>query len=80
MTEQELLTIITGGESSTAQFKERLPHPDSLADENEIFDTSIKDIDTHLFSEYFKKEYKISYEDKGMTLEEALITEKWAGI
>jgi len=76
MTEQELLTIITGGESSTAQFKERLPHPDSLADEIEIFETSIKDIDTHLFSEYFKKEYKISYEDKGMTLEEALITNK----
>jgi len=56
--EQELLKIINGGESSTVQFKERLPHPDSLAhemiaDEIEIFDTGIKDLDTRLFSEYF---------------------------
>jgi len=76
MTEQELLAIINGGESSTAQFKERLPHSDSLTDEIEIFDTSIKDIDTWLFSEYFKKKYKMSYEEKGMTLEEALINNK----
>jgi len=190
MTEQELLTIINGGESSKAQFKERLPHPDSLAhemiafsnshggkiifgvndktgklnglsfseiqqinqqvvniasqkvyppvyletetvsvksnqivvvsieeglskpykdsngtiyvkngsdkrkvtsndeiarllgsknllaDEIEIFDTSIKDIDTHLFSEYFKKEFGQSYEEKGLTLEEALRAKK----
>jgi len=33
LTEQELLQIINGGESSTVQFKERLPHPDSLAHE-----------------------------------------------
>jgi len=190
MTEQELLTIITGGESSTAQFKERLPHSDNLAhemiafsnshggkiifgvndktgdlnglsyseiqqvnqqvvniasqkvyppvyletetvfvkgnqivvvsieegiskpykdsngtiyvkngsdkrkvtsndeiarllgsknllaDEIEIFDTSIKNIDTRLFSEYFKKEFGQSFEEKGLTLEEALIAKK----
>jgi predicted HTH transcriptional regulator len=46
------------------------------ADELEIFDSSIKDIDTRLFSEYFKKEFEISYEEKGLTLEEALIAKK----
>jgi len=190
MNEQELLQIINGGESSTAQFKERLPHPDSLAhemiafsnshggkiifgvnnktgelhrlsfseiqqinqqvlniasqkvyppvyletetvsvkdnkivvvsiqegiskpykdsngtiyvkngsdkrkvtsndeiarllgsknlhaDEIEIFDTSIRDIDARLFSEYFKKEFGQSYEEKGLTLEEALKAKK----
>ena len=33
MNEHELLQIINGGESSTAQFKERLPYPDSLTHE-----------------------------------------------
>ena len=33
MNEQELLKIINGGESSKVQFKERLPHIDSLAHE-----------------------------------------------
>jgi len=47
-----------------------------LADETEIFDTSIKDIDTRLFSEYFKKEFGMSYEEKGLTLEEALNAKK----
>jgi predicted HTH transcriptional regulator len=47
-----------------------------LADETEIFDTSIKDLDTRLFSEYFKKEFEMSYEDKGLTLEEALVAKK----
>jgi len=47
-----------------------------LADEIEIFDSSIKDIDVRLFSEYFKKEFEMSYEDKGLTLEEALIAKK----
>ena len=68
MNEQELLQIITGGESSTIQLKERLPHPDSFADETEIFDTSIKNLDKWLFSEYFKKEFGISYEDTPVRL------------
>jgi predicted HTH transcriptional regulator len=190
MNEQELLQIISGGESSTVQFKERLPHPDSLAheiiafsnsrggkiifgvndktgdlhglsfaeiqqinqqivnvasqkvyppiylttetvsaegnqivivsieeglskpykdlngtiyvkngsdkrkvtsndeiarllgsrnltaDEIEIFDTSIKDMDSRFFSEYFKKEFGMTYEEKGLSLEEALIAKK----
>jgi len=47
-----------------------------LADEIEIFDTSIKDIDTRLFSDYFKKEFGQSYEEKGLTLEDALKVKK----
>jgi len=47
-----------------------------LADEIEIFESSIKDIDTRLFSEYFKKEFGQSYEEKGLTLEEALKAKK----
>ena len=47
-----------------------------LADETEIFDSSIKDLDTRLFSEYFKKEFGMSHEEKGLTLEEALIAKK----
>ncbi|MDR0503161.1 MAG: putative DNA binding domain-containing protein [Treponema sp.] len=47
-----------------------------LADETEIFDTNIKDIDARLFSDYFKKEFKKSYEEKGLTLEDALKAKK----
>ena len=47
-----------------------------LADEIEIFETSIKDIDARLFSEYFTKEFGQSYEEKGLTLEEALKAKK----
>ncbi|MCL2270083.1 MAG: putative DNA binding domain-containing protein [Treponema sp.] len=47
-----------------------------LADETEIFDTSIKDLNVWLFSDYFKKEFRKSYEEKGLTLEEALKVKK----
>jgi len=47
-----------------------------LADETEIFDTSIKNVDKWLFSDYFKKEFGISYEEKGLTLEQALYAKK----
>jgi len=47
-----------------------------LADETEIFDSGIKDLDTRLFSEYFKKEFEMAYEEKGLTLEEALAAKK----
>jgi predicted HTH transcriptional regulator len=40
MTEQELQKIISGGESSKIQFKERLPHIDSLAHELIAFSNS----------------------------------------
>ena len=47
-----------------------------LADEMEIYDTSIKDLNIWLFSEYFRKEFGISYEEKGLSLEEALLAKK----
>ncbi|MDR2730135.1 MAG: putative DNA binding domain-containing protein [Treponema sp.] len=47
-----------------------------LADETEIFDSGIKNLDIRLFSEYFRKEFEITYEEKGLTLEEALIAKK----
>ena len=46
------------------------------ADETEIFDSGIKDIDGRLFAAYFKKEFEMTYEEKGLTLEEALIAKK----
>jgi predicted HTH transcriptional regulator len=47
-----------------------------LADETLIPNSCIKDLDVRLFSEYFKKEFEMSYEDKGLTLEEALAAKK----
>jgi len=47
-----------------------------LADETEIFDTSIKDLDVRLFSEYFKKEFGQSYEERGLVLEDVLKVKK----
>ena len=47
-----------------------------LADETEVYDTSIKDINVWLFSEYFKKEFGMSYEEKELTLEEAIHVKK----
>ena len=47
-----------------------------FADEMEIFKTGIKDLDARLFSEYYKNEFKMSYEEKGLTLEEALRVKK----
>lgn len=43
-----------------------------LADEMEVFDTAIDDIDERLFADYFKREFKVSYQEKGLTYEEAL--------
>ncbi len=42
----------------------------------EISNSDIKDIDARLFSEYFKKEFEMTYEEKGLTLEGALIAKK----
>jgi predicted HTH transcriptional regulator len=47
-----------------------------FADETLIFNSGIKDLDTRLFSEYFKKEFEMTYEEKGLSLEEALIAKK----
>lgn len=43
-----------------------------LADEMEVYDTSIDDIDEKYFAEYFKKEFGQSLEEKGLTYERAL--------
>ena len=40
MNVQELFQILEGGESSKVQFKERLPHPDSLVKELIAFSNS----------------------------------------
>jgi len=47
-----------------------------LADETEIYDSCLKDLDVRLFSEYFIKEFEQTYEEKGFTLEEALKAKK----
>jgi predicted HTH transcriptional regulator len=47
-----------------------------FADEMEVFDTSIDDINSQLFAEYFKKEFHASYEQKGLTYEQALKAKK----
>jgi len=47
-----------------------------LADEMEIYDSGLKDLDVRLFSEYFKKEFEMSFEEKGLVLEEALRVKK----
>ncbi|MCH8535812.1 MAG: putative DNA binding domain-containing protein [Flavobacteriaceae bacterium] len=43
-----------------------------LADEMEVHGTSIEDIDQKRFSDYFIKEFERSYEEKGLTFEQAL--------
>jgi predicted HTH transcriptional regulator len=43
-----------------------------LADEMEVYDTSIDDVNKWRFDEYFKKEFGQTYEEKGLTYEEAL--------
>ena len=47
-----------------------------LADEMEVFDSDIKDVDTRLFAEYFNKEFGMGYEEKGLTIEQALAAKK----
>lgn len=43
-----------------------------LADEMEVYGTSIDDIDEKIFSDYFKKEFGKTYQEKGLTFEQAL--------
>jgi ABC-type microcin C transport system permease subunit YejB len=65
MTENDLLQLIKNGESSKVQF-----------DVTEIFDTDINDLNKDSFSDYFKKEFEMTYEAKGLSLEQALIAKK----
>jgi predicted HTH transcriptional regulator len=75
MDSTELYNIMKCGESND-EIARLLGSKNLLADETEIFDSDIKDIDTRLFSEYFKKEFEMTYEEKGLTLEEALYAKK----
>lgn len=43
-----------------------------LADEMEVFGTSIQDVNKDIFDAYFKKEFSQTYEEKGLTFEDAL--------
>ncbi len=43
-----------------------------LADEMEVYGTSVEDIDEKRFVEYFKKEFDKTIEEKGLTFEQAL--------
>jgi len=47
-----------------------------LADEMEVYDTSIEDINKGKFDEYFKKEFGQTYEEIGLTYEKALKVKK----
>lgn len=47
-----------------------------LADEMEVHGTSIDDIDEKIFSDYFKKEFGRSFEEKGLTFEQALMAKR----
>jgi predicted HTH transcriptional regulator len=47
-----------------------------LADEMEVYDSSINDINEQYFSNYFLKEFKETYQEKGLTYEEALKAKK----
>jgi len=43
-----------------------------LADEMEVFGTSMQDVNKDIFDAYFKKEFGQTYEEKGLTFEDAL--------
>ncbi|MGR3317611.1 MAG: RNA-binding domain-containing protein [Candidatus Anammoxibacter sp.] len=56
----------------------RLFHQGShlLPDEIEVYDTSIEDINEQLFRAYFKKEFRVTIEEKGLFFEQALMVKK----
>lgn len=47
-----------------------------LADEIEVYDTSIEDVNQELFRVYFKKEFHDTIEEKGLSFEQALKAKK----
>jgi len=59
MSEQELMQVIKGGESSKVQFKERIPH----ADEMPVKASSVNDIDLEQFNLFLFKKYKKTLEE-----------------
>ncbi len=44
-----------------------------LADEMEVYGTSIEDFDEKRFSEYFKNEWGVTFEQKGLTFEQVVL-------
>ncbi|MBW1616645.1 MAG: putative DNA binding domain-containing protein [Deltaproteobacteria bacterium] len=46
------------------------------ADEMEVYDTSIEDVDKDKFESYFKKEFDKTIKEEGLTFEQALIAKK----
>jgi hypothetical protein len=68
MDSAELIGIIRRGESSKVQFKERMPHIDSLAheliaEELPVNGSSTKDIDLKQFGLFLFKKYKKTLEE-----------------
>ena len=49
---------------------------DLCADEMEVHRTSARDVDEKQFSDYFTKEFQSSYQDRGLTFEQALERKK----
>lgn len=47
-----------------------------IADEMEVYDTSIEDVSQGLFQDYFKKEFSSTIEQKGLNFEQALKAKK----
>ena len=47
-----------------------------LADEMEVYDTSIEDINRELFRDYFTKEFHTTIEEKGLSFDQALKVKK----
>lgn len=47
-----------------------------LADEIEVYNTSIEDVNQELFREYFEKEFHATIEEKGLSFEKALKVKK----
>jgi len=47
-----------------------------FADEMLVYDTSVNDIDEQIFSDYFKREFKESFESRNLSFEEALKVKK----
>jgi predicted HTH transcriptional regulator len=43
-----------------------------LADEMQVYDTTIDDIDERVFADYFKREFGRSYQERGLNYEQAL--------
>jgi predicted HTH transcriptional regulator len=78
MTEKELLQLVADKRKVTSndEIARLLGSRHLLADETEIFDSTIKDVDEWLFAAYFKKEFGQTYEEKRLSFKDALMAKK----